>query len=653
MAKTPKKRSPKSKQPSRRPAVEFDGFDPSGHLGVGDAKNIAVVVLIAFALRTTFFLLNKHDNPVFYHPIMDGEYHNEWAQQILHGDFWGQDVYFRAPLYPYFLALLYKISGSSIAFAVFVQHLLGAASCGLVYGLARQFFRAHVALLAGVLAALYWPLVYFEGDLLIVTLIIFLDLVAFILLVRSTRSMRLSLAVSAGLVLGMSAIARPNILILLPLIPFVYAAGREKIHDGKTGTRFWLRRTVLVYAGATLVILPVLIRNYVVGHDIVPIASQGGVNFYIGNNPQSDGRTAVVPGTRWDWWGGYEDAVHMAETARGRKLRPSEVSDYFFTRGLEFIVTDPGRSIPLIARKIYLFWAAGERSNNKYIYFFWRLTALGRVPLVGFWLVAPLALLGGALLWRRRRQLALLYLFVVAYSLGVIAFFVNARFRLPVVPILIIFAAYAALYLWHAFRRRTPGLVRALPVLLLCFVAVDADFLTFKENRAYANSLSYYSLGNAYLKMDDTDGAIREYERALDADRRYPTPGFRLIARNVDFNLGRLYAGKERCARAIPHLERVGGSDQYTGVAKETLADCYMKEKRFADAVQAYSEVVELDPQSNSARSGLAAAYLGEAGKLAAEGDRDGALALLETAHARIPERSDITDELRRLRERP
>ena len=53
-----------------------------------------------------------------------------------------------------------------------------------------------------------------------------------------------------------------------------------------------------------VVVLPITIRNCAVGGDAVLIASQGGVNFYIGNNPDSDGRTAIVPGTPGDWWGG-------------------------------------------------------------------------------------------------------------------------------------------------------------------------------------------------------------------------------------------------------------------------------------------------------------------------------------------------------------
>jgi len=56
-------------------------------------------------------------------------------------------------------------------------------------------------------------------------------------------------------------------------------------------------------------------------------------------------------------------------------------------------------------KKFRMYWGAGERANDKYIYFFWQLAKMKYVPLPGFWLVAPLSFLGGVLLWRRRNEL--------------------------------------------------------------------------------------------------------------------------------------------------------------------------------------------------------------------------------------------------------
>jgi 4-amino-4-deoxy-L-arabinose transferase-like glycosyltransferase len=585
---------------------------------------------------------------------MDAKYHHEWALEILSGNFWGHEVFFRAPLYPYLLAFLYKISGTSIAFAIFFQQIIGMGTAVLVYLLARQFFVRGVSLLAGVLAALYWPFVYFEGDLLIVTLIVFLDVLALILLIKSMRTGRTRMFLTAGLVLGLSALARPNILILLPVVPLAFHMfERSGAGHRAAASQQWLKGTLLVYVAVVCVILPVVVRNYIVGRDIVPIASQGGVNFYIGNNPQSDGRTAIVPGTRWDWWGGYEDAIRIAETARGRPLRPSEVSNYYFEQGLAFVFGSPDRSIPLLGRKFGMFWAGGERSNPKSISFFWHRSGLGKLPLPGFWLVAPLGLAGAVLLWRRRRDFWLLYLFVASYMIGVIAFFVNARFRLPVVPVLIVFAAYAAVLVWRTARQRSPGVWRAIALVALCFVVVDMDFIRFRENKVHADSISHYTLGNAYLSMGLTDKAIGAYEEAIDTYTRYPTAGYRLIARNVDFNLGKLYRGKGLCSRAIPHLQRVGGNDQFTTLAQIYLGECYSRLGRYAEAEDIYRRLLRVRPDDDSTRQSLIDAMIGRARKLHEQGQSARALDVLNQAQSISPNDPSIKREIQLIRTGP
>ncbi len=134
MAKSSKKKKtlPKS-QASQKPAVS----DSSQTLEVTrsfrwrdrrDLIQIGIVLGIALLLRLVFFYLNQKNNPVFLSPIMDALYHHEWAQQILDGTASADDVFFRGPLYPYLLAFLYKLSGSSLTFALFAQHLIGTAT---------------------------------------------------------------------------------------------------------------------------------------------------------------------------------------------------------------------------------------------------------------------------------------------------------------------------------------------------------------------------------------------------------------------------------------------------------------------------------------------------------------------------------------------
>lgn len=268
--------------------------------------------------------------------------------------------------------------------------------------------------------------------------------------------------------------------------------------------------------------------------------------------------------------------------------------------------SQPTQAWRLMGKKFMMFWGAGERANDKYIYFFWHLAGMKYVPLPGFWLIAPLAILGGFLLWRRRVELAMFYLFVIVYSLGVIIFFVNARFRLPVVPVLCLFSSYSVVYLWRELRARHFAVVRALLILAAAAILVNSDYAYQKQMRAYSDAFSNYTLGNAYLKMGMESTALQHFSRASEINQQYPTPAYRAIQHEVDYNLGVLLWKDGLCSRAIEVLERVGGSDELARHALDCLGDCYLKRQDLANAQRVYEHLLQLSPSDQRAVTGLA-----------------------------------------------
>ena len=130
MAKKSRKRST-SKAAPKRPTRAVDPatrLTASGGVAWMELRQIGAIFALALTVRLVFFFVNRGSNPLFYHPILDSLFHHEWAGRIIDGNFWGDEVFFRAPLYPYVLALLYKVSGSSITLAVLVQHVTGSTS---------------------------------------------------------------------------------------------------------------------------------------------------------------------------------------------------------------------------------------------------------------------------------------------------------------------------------------------------------------------------------------------------------------------------------------------------------------------------------------------------------------------------------------------
>src|SRR5512140_245926 len=67
------------------------------------------------------YLVGYRSNPFFADPQMDALYHDRWALTIARGDWLGNEVFFRAPLYPYFLGVVYAIAGHSYLVARLVQ----------------------------------------------------------------------------------------------------------------------------------------------------------------------------------------------------------------------------------------------------------------------------------------------------------------------------------------------------------------------------------------------------------------------------------------------------------------------------------------------------------------------------------------------------
>ena len=409
--------------------------------------------------------------------ILDEKVHHEWASRFAAGEPWSVDratgeplPYFRAPLYIWWLGTLYRVFGIDAGLAPrLVQAVLGALACGGLFLLGRRLFGAPTAWIAGLAMALHWALVFYDGELLITSPIVLLDVLLLLALVQAGEDRRARWWALAGLVLGLSGVARPDVLVFAPAA-LLWLLWLERAE----------RRRALISAAALVLgtlapILPVTARNWIAGHDRVLIASQGGVNFYIGNNPHSDGITAVVPFTSPDWWEGYDQTHAMVAADLGRKPLESEVSQWFFARGKEFWRDQPEKALRLTLKKLRALLNRQEWANNKCLYTvvdeFTPTT--GWLP-VGFWIVGPLGLFGLALSFRDARRLFPLWGFVLTYAAGITAFFVTARFRLPLLPALILLGAHAALWLVERARRRELApLAVSLPALALLFTFVN------------------------------------------------------------------------------------------------------------------------------------------------------------------------------------
>jgi tetratricopeptide (TPR) repeat protein len=185
----------------------------------------------------------------------------------------------------------------------------------------------------------------------------------------------------------------------------------------------------------------------------VLISSQGGVNFYIGNNTQADGLTMVMPDVKLDLslpWNEFVTTTNrIAESTSGHKMTASEISSYWNGKAIDFIVSHPLDFLNLTTKRLIYFFSGYENSDQADIYQYksyspiLNLLIFDHVLKFPFGLISPLALLGIMFPFKQRRYLIVIYIFMIAYIPTVILFLVTARHRLAVVAILMIFAAFS------------------------------------------------------------------------------------------------------------------------------------------------------------------------------------------------------------------
>ena len=105
-------------------------------------KLLFVIALFVLALAVRLiYLLQIRNSPMFDTLTMCAEYHDQWAQMILQGEDLHEGVFFRAPLYAYFLASVYKILGHGYNWSRLIQFLIGSLSCILIYILGKRVFN--------------------------------------------------------------------------------------------------------------------------------------------------------------------------------------------------------------------------------------------------------------------------------------------------------------------------------------------------------------------------------------------------------------------------------------------------------------------------------------------------------------------------------
>jgi tetratricopeptide (TPR) repeat protein len=548
---------------------------------------------------------------------LDTRTHHLMGLRIAETGTTGEDVFFRAPLYPYAVGLLYRLCGPDRFAVRLAQALLGALAAPLTFLLGLRLLGRAGALAAALLAAGSWVMVYFGGELLIATILIPLDLLLLLLLTRCGPDRRPGKGIlfAAGLLLGLSALARPNILIFLPAVAF-WLGWLVVAREGKPLlSRTFLFSLLALVLGTVLMVAPVTLRNMVRGGDPVLVASQGGINFFLGNNASANGRAAIAP---CNWaeipaafrqrhahriWAHeliWISGKYLAEKETGRgDLKPSEVSSFWFRKAGAFIAGHPVQAAGLLARKAFYLLNAYEIPSNKDMAHFIRHNRLGTLNLLSLslpgrfpsGLLLPLALLGlGFALADWRRHLLFL-LFLASYSAGIILFFVNARYRVPMLPLVMIYAVLGVGELARRWRA-TPAHGRlkrlALPLIALALLGLFCNANLFQVRDPILLGTLHFNLGNHHLNQKDFDLAEASYGESLRLN-----PG--LV--DAHSNLGNLCLQRRAFEEAAGHFAAAARLSPENPAVHYQLGETQSRLGRLSEAAASLQEALRLDPR--------------------------------------------------------
>ena len=545
------------------------------------ALALAVRLIVLGAVSRTLF---------FHHPVIDAAHHHAWALKLAAaeaddaGKAFLRMPYFKPPFYPLALSAVYRVFGPGPWPAKVLQAILGALGCVWVFLLARRAFTPLAGWVAGVLAAFYWPWLFFDAWLLNTELVIFLDLSAITLLLSfaarpSAPPWRLA---AAGLLLGLSAITWPTGLLVSGVAALWVALGPLRGRD-------WRKCAAPVCLFVGCVALPVLLvtaRNRVVGGDWVLISSNGGVNFYTGTRPEADGVSAVPPGIAWHRL--------VRETDRAGITKPSAVSHYWVGRGWENLRAAPGRNARLTLKRGAVFFSAAEPRNNlAQAWFLERFGWLRALP--DFRLAGPLWAVG-LVLWiialRRRKHgpgfvlaPALCLGVVFARCAGVLPFFVCDRFRVVAVPFMLPLAGYAVAQMWTSLRAwRLRSLALPLGALVVAAVLMAPDFF---HARPVNLAPEQFWLGWIHLSRGRTEPAARLLRQSLATE---PTADAWLLLCSARL-MQKDYRGAVDAARECLSL-----ADDAAG-AHGNLAEALLQLGQTAAALASADKAVALEPR--------------------------------------------------------
>jgi len=568
-----------------RPGTAAEGERLLRWLGAHPVVPLVAILLLAVLVRTGA-LLDWLESAYRDFLVFDESVYHLWAVRVAQGGAATFPVTDFASLPAYLMVAAYQAFSPQPLVVRILNLLLGVATCGGIYLIGRRLADHRTGLLAAAVAALYKPFIFYSVTLLKETLGLLLFAGVLVLLLAGMDRPSLRTGLLLGAAAGLLINVRQNMVVILPLLPVILLWGG----GGMSGLRTRLGAAGGVALGLMLALAPFALQQRAVtgGWGLTPV---GGFNLYLGNN--LDNPYPYYRPVRFASSVPTDQGVHFvieASRREGRRLTPAEASRYWTREALRMAWERPGEFALKAGRKALTVFNRSEAEDNYHIGFTSRFVPFLRLPFPAVWCVLPLGMAGMLLaLGRSRQDQALAAIFAV-YALSLVAFFSNARIRLPLLVILIPYAVLGVSWCVSAVRVRAHRRVGLYAGLVGLFAA-----LAFFPVPGGDDMTSYYNTHALNLQRKGLIEEAAQYWQASAAMNRPYSAYARLALARLAYERGDLERGDGYLARV--------GEDSFAAAQKHELrGDVLVRRGRLPEAMAAYAQALSINGGLRNAR---------------------------------------------------
>ncbi|PKN36438.1 MAG: hypothetical protein CVU62_14890 [Deltaproteobacteria bacterium HGW-Deltaproteobacteria-2] len=550
--------------------------------------------IIACGLIIRIFALMNLSTTIYTDFLLWDEriYHN-WAGKIAAGTFHSKSVYEFAPLPAYIMALIYRIFSPDVFYIRILNIVCGTITCFIVYLISKELINRRVAILACVIACIYKPFIFYSIVPLKESLALLLFALMCYLLIKvisqdnsaqkekNTKGTGNIIRIGfLGLVVGMLLNVRPNAVLLVPVIILLilWYDYRDKLS--------WKHLSIFAAAyvvGISVAVSPFVIRNYAVAGKFSLTTTQSGFNLFLGNNINNpDPYYRPVP---FAYSSPFEQGIQFTIEASkrvGKKLTSKEASDYWTAETIKQAVSNPAVFAGKVGQKILVLVNSFEACDHYDIEFVSNFAKFFKIPFPGFWIIFPLSMLGMLTSWKNKRARALITVLLI-YGATLIIFFTNGRYRLPMMAVLIPFAALGIAQLYDNFNKKLYKLLAKHAAFCVIFLIV-----AFLPVRATDDMTAYYNTHAIILSSKGYNNeAILYWKKSSEMNK--PFSAF------ANLSLAGRYYRKGLIQEGNAYLEKIQ-DDSFAAAQKyQLLGDFFTDRKNPDAAITAYEKSLSIN----------------------------------------------------------